>query len=57
MEQKIELVEGFGTSDLYTEIQEKTSEKNAEGFKLTDVSIFKNSYTDYLNAILVFTKE
>lgn len=57
MEQKIELVEAFGVSNLYVEIKEITSQKNAEGFKLTDVSIITNSFTGYQNAILVFTKD
>ena len=57
MEQKIELVEAYGVSSLYVEIQEITTKKNEEGFKLTDLSIITNSFTGYQNAILVFTKE
>ena len=58
MEQKIELIESSdGTVGLTIDIQKETSRKNREGFKLTDVSIIGNSFTGYLNAILVFTKE
>ena len=57
MEQIIELQESSDVVNLAIDIQKITSRKNREGFKLTDVSIIGSSFTGYIKAILVFTKE